>query len=146
MNRVYREAGVTLPETSYVGDFDRFRLGRSDGRGASVREASPWMPDWRRLYSHRLGLDGNSRHAPKGAVDRGFVLSDHADWSGLLATIAATEAERIFVTHGYSSILVRWLNEQGKDAQVLPTRYEGERDEASAEENEPTPDPPMASS
>lgn len=60
------------------------------------------------------------------AIDRGFVLSDHADWPGLLAAIDATGAERVWVTHGYAAVLVRWLQEQGRDAAVLQTRFEGE--------------------
>jgi putative mRNA 3-end processing factor len=64
------------------------------------------------------------------AVDRGFVLSDHVDWSGLLATIDATRAEMILLTHGYTAVVARWLREQGKDARPIATRYEGERDDA----------------
>ena len=43
------------------------------------------------------------------ALDRGFVLSDHADWPGLHAAIAATGAERVIVTHGQVPVMVRWL-------------------------------------
>src|SRR6266540_2426572 len=43
-------------------------------------------------------------------IDRGFVLSDHADWPGLLSAIQATGAERVWVTHGYTSVVARWLN------------------------------------
>jgi putative mRNA 3-end processing factor len=64
------------------------------------------------------------------AVDRGFVLSDHADWDGLLQAVKATGAERIWVTHGYSAVLARWLRDQGLDARALATRFEGERDDA----------------
>jgi putative mRNA 3-end processing factor len=60
------------------------------------------------------------------AVDRGFVLSDHADWPGLLRAIEATGAERVGVTHGYTAVLLRWLREKGIDAWAVPTRYEGE--------------------
>ena len=60
------------------------------------------------------------------AADRGFVMSDHADWPGLNAAIAETGAERIFVTHGYTSIFRRWLEEQGYDAGIVSTEYEGE--------------------
>jgi len=45
-------------------------------------------------------------------VNRGFVLSDHADWSQLNLAITATEAENIYVTHGYKSIYAKWLREQ----------------------------------
>ena len=63
------------------------------------------------------------------SVDRGFVLSDHADWDGLNEAIRACGAERVFVTHGYTTIFRRWLEEQGLDAQVVKTKFEGEPNE-----------------
>jgi putative mRNA 3-end processing factor len=63
------------------------------------------------------------------AIDRGFVLSDHADWPGLLDTIRATGAETIWVTHGQSRPLVRALTEQGLNARSINTEFEGELDE-----------------
>ena len=61
------------------------------------------------------------------------MISDHADWAGLNSAIAATGAERIFVTHGYTSIFRRWLEDQGYDAQIVETEFEGEAVDASAE-------------
>jgi putative mRNA 3-end processing factor len=61
-------------------------------------------------------------------VDRGFVLSDHADWPALLATIEATQASHIWVMHGRSDVLVRHLTEHGKHAQSLVSAFE--RDES----------------
>jgi putative mRNA 3-end processing factor len=60
------------------------------------------------------------------ALDRGFVLSDHADWPALLETVAATGARRVLVTHGYGDALARHLGEHGLEAGVLRTAYEGE--------------------
>ena len=60
------------------------------------------------------------------AVDRGFVLSDHCDWSGLLKSIRATGAERVICTHGYTEIFARYLREKGFDARTEATQYEGE--------------------
>jgi putative mRNA 3-end processing factor len=60
------------------------------------------------------------------AFDRGFVLSDHADWPALLATIGETGAPRVLVTHGYSEPLARHLREGGLDAGVIRTAWEGE--------------------
>jgi putative mRNA 3-end processing factor len=60
------------------------------------------------------------------AADRGFVMSDHADWNGLNEAIRATGAERVLATHGYTKPLVRWLREQGLEADELPTRFSGE--------------------
>jgi putative mRNA 3-end processing factor len=68
------------------------------------------------------------------AVDRGFVLSDHVDWPGLLGAIEATGAEEVWVTHGYSAVVVRALRERGLEAHALATRYVGERDDAPGEE------------
>lgn len=64
----------------------------------------------------------------RNAMERGFVLSDHADWPGLLAAVEATAAEKIYVTHGYSKSFVRWLKEEGKDAEVLETLFSREED------------------
>jgi putative mRNA 3-end processing factor len=71
------------------------------------------------------------------ALDRGFALSDHADWPGLVATIRATGAARVLVTHGSSDALVRWLREQGVDAAPLATEYQGEEEARPAADEEP---------
>ena len=69
------------------------------------------------------------------AIDRGFVLSDHCDWDGLLTSIEATAAERVICTHGYSEIFARFLREQGYDARTEATQYEGEL--AEIQESQP---------
>lgn len=58
-------------------------------------------------------------------IERGFVLSDHADWPGLNRAIDATGAENIYVTHGYTETFTRWLCERGLNAQVVPTEFGG---------------------
>lgn len=69
----------------------------------------------------------------RSGVDRGFVLSDHADWPGLLWAIDQTGAERVMVTHGSIGVLVRHLREQGLDAQGFNTEYgDDEEDSATA--------------
>jgi putative mRNA 3-end processing factor len=55
--------------------------------------------------------------------DRGFVLSDHADWPALIDTIKESRAKKVLLTHGYSDALVRYLCEQGIDAAALRTAY-----------------------
>jgi putative mRNA 3-end processing factor len=58
-----------------------------------------------------------------------FVLSDHADWRGLITTIQATGASTIYVTHGQTEVLSRYLCEEyGLDAMPLKTLFEGEDD------------------
>lgn len=60
------------------------------------------------------------------AADRGFVISDHADWTGLNHAIRETGAENIYVTHGYTDIFKQWLISEGYNAEVVPTEFEGE--------------------
>ena len=60
------------------------------------------------------------------AFDRGFVLSDHADWPALLQTIEESGASRVLATHGHAEPLARYLREQGLDAGVIRTAWEGE--------------------
>jgi putative mRNA 3-end processing factor len=78
----------------------------------SVAFASGWM-----------AMRGTRR---RRAADKGFILSDHADWDGLYQAIQATGAEQVFVTHGYTDTYTRWLRDQGYDAHVVSTEYTGE--------------------
>lgn len=70
------------------------------------------------------------------AIDKGFVLSDHCDWQGLLESIEATGAEKIISTHGYTDIFTRYLLEQGYDARTEATQFEGELGEETEKEQE----------
>jgi putative mRNA 3-end processing factor len=60
------------------------------------------------------------------AIDKGFVMSDHCDWDGLLNSIKATECEKVICTHGYTDIFSRYLREIGYDARTEATQYEDE--------------------
>jgi putative mRNA 3-end processing factor len=62
-----------------------------------------------------------------------LVISDHADWDGLTATIAATGAGEIWVTHGQEDALVHWCGTRGLKARPLDIGY-GEEDDASEAE------------
>ena len=66
------------------------------------------------------------------AVDKGFVISDHCDWQGLLESIEATGAERVIATHGYSDLFSRFLREKGYDARTANTQFEGENAEMNS--------------
>ena len=68
-------------------------------------------------------------------LDRGFVLSDHADWPGLQTAIGATGAQRVIVTHGQIEPMVRWLREQGLEAGAFTTEYGDDAIEADAAES-----------
>lgn len=64
------------------------------------------------------------------AIDKGFVLSDHCDWSGLLSSVKETAAEKVICTHGYTDIFSQYLREQGYDARTEATQYGEEETEA----------------
>ena len=72
----------------------------------------------------------NVRGAKKRrAADRGFVLSDHADWDGLISAIDATGCESVYLTHGYTASFSRYLREIGFDAHEVHTLYGGDESE-----------------
>jgi putative mRNA 3-end processing factor len=73
--------------------------------------------------------------------DRGFVLSDHADWPDLLRTVEETGASRVLATHGHTEPLARYLSSRGIEAGVIRTAWEGEagsEEAVAAAEQEPT--------
>jgi putative mRNA 3-end processing factor len=131
----YRSAGVTLPQVVRATEAPR----GADFSGALVvapvsARGSTWM---RRFRDHAsafasgwMRIRGARR---RRGYDRGFALSDHADWDDLLRTIAETDAERVFVTHGYTDTLARFLTERGLDATGWRTQYEGEAESEPAE-------------
>ncbi|HEY1381668.1 MAG TPA: ligase-associated DNA damage response exonuclease [Gemmataceae bacterium] len=134
LTAAYREAGVALPPTKYAEAVRGFDWSGSLIVAPPSAHQTPWTRKFGTVStgfaSGWMTIRGTRR---RKAVDRGFVLSDHADWPGLLSAIAATGAERVGVTHGYTAVLVRWLRERGADAWVLPTRYEGETDDPATE-------------
>ena len=134
LNRVYREAGVNLPATQYVSEMqEAAQLRKSLVLAPPSAQGSSWMKrfgDYSDAFaSGWMQLRGTRR---RRGVDRGFIMSDHADWPGLQTAIMATEAERVFVTHGQVQPMVRWLCEQGLDAQGFTTEYGEEAAEAEA--------------
>ena len=93
---------------------------------------SSWMRRWAPYAvgscSGWMQVRGNKR---RRNADAGFVLSDHADWPGLLSAIEATGAETVYATHGSSSTLARYLaEERGLKTGVVKTSF-GEEEEES---------------
>jgi putative mRNA 3-end processing factor len=132
---IYRAAGVSLPRCERA---TAEGIRASLARGAGVMVVAPPSADnsaWARSLARRgkglreafasgwMRVRGPRR---RRGVDRGFVLSDHADWDGLLSTIAATGAQRVGVTHGFTGVLTRALAERGIASWELKTRFVGE--------------------
>jgi len=127
--QVYREAGVPMLDTLRVADEAR----GADFAGELViappsAAGSPWIRRFRRAQqgfaSGWMRIRGNRR---RRNYDRGFVVSDHADWPSLRRTVKETGARRVIATHGDTAALVRTLNESGIETGVFATSY-GEYD------------------
>ena len=139
LNQAYRETGIDLPPTIYAGSVTN----RKEYIGSLIvappsAQVSPWL---RRFGSHSTAFASGwmmVRGARRQrAVDRGFVMSDHADWPELNRAIQETGADSVYVTHGFITELVRWLRENGVDAHPLKTKFVGDdAPELSDEENE----------
>jgi putative mRNA 3-end processing factor len=133
LNAAYRAAGVALPPTHRVTALPKEDLRRALVVAPPSVLGSPWL----RRFGEASDAFASGWMALRGArrrrgVDRGFVLSDHADWPGLQRAIAATGAQRVIVTHGYEAVMVRWLLEQGYEAGAFRTEYGDEAMEAEA--------------
>ncbi|UMA65822.1 ligase-associated DNA damage response exonuclease [Roseivivax marinus] len=133
-NGVLRAQGYNLPDTTQVlPDTDA-----KNYKGALVLAppsalGTPWARRFGQVSaafaSGWMRLRGVRR---RRAGDRGFVLSDHADWDGLIGAIRETGAENVYCTHGYTDIFARWLKSEGWNAEVVPTEFGGEEDEDRA--------------
>ena len=129
INKIYEENVRMLPVAKRIDA----TINRKDIKGAMIiappsAADTPWM---RSMQPYKLGicsgwmqLRGTRRR--RGA-DRGFVLSDHADWEQLNTAVSATGAQNVYVTHGYKSIYSRWLETNyGLNATEVDTLYTGE--------------------
>jgi len=130
INALYRAAGVALPPTRLATEItDKRDLARSLILAPPSAAASPWLKRFGdysdALASGWMQVRGNRR---RRSLDRGFALSDHADWPGLIAAIRATGAERVLATHGSAGALTRYLRETGLDALTLETAYGDDED------------------
>ena len=128
INQVLLSSGVKLPELPVFREEIAHEISpgsliigpsaapggvwKKEVTGFSCASASGWMAA-RNIRKRRL-------------VDRGFVLSDHADWKGLLWSIRESGAENIYVTHGYTDAFTRYLRERGWNAHVVSTEYTGD--------------------
>ncbi|MEO8777538.1 MAG: ligase-associated DNA damage response exonuclease [Rhodanobacter sp.] len=124
----YREAGVAMVPTEPVSDSAHGRDFAGELIMAPPSAAgSPWMKRFARastgFASGWMQIRGNRR---RRGYDRGFVVSDHADWPGLLRSIEESQATRVYVTHGEGATLIRYLRELGHDAVALKVLRESD--------------------
>lgn len=125
---VYRQSGIAMLETRLVSEEQK----GADFAGQLIlappsAAGSPWMRRFRRAQlgfaSGWMRIRGNRR---RRNYDRGFVISDHADWPDLFRTVRETGAKRVIATHGNTDAIIRALQEQDIAAEAFRTDYGGE--------------------
>jgi putative mRNA 3-end processing factor len=129
MDEAYLQSGVPLPATQNVLETTPEALRRCLVVAPPSSQGSAWMKrfgDYSDAFASGWMLLRGARR--RRNVDRGFILSDHADWPGLLEAIAACGAPRVIVTHGYVEPLVRYLAEQGLESGAFKTEYGDDED------------------
>ncbi len=135
-NEALRRNGIILnPTTRITPDTPKEEIRKGIILAPPSAIGTPWM---RKFNPYSFGycsgwmaIRGAKR---RRAADRGFVLSDHADWDGLISAIDATDCEKVYLTHGYTATFTRYLNEIGFDAHEVHTLYgNDEADELMAQ-------------
>jgi len=131
LNEIYRAVGVTMVDTISTSDMPKGH--RYQGE-LVLAPPSGHRSSWMKRFKHPQTAFASGWMTVRGArrrrgYERGFVLSDHADWPGLVNTILETGAKTVYVTHGQSDVLSRYLTEcHGVNAMPLETLFEGEAD------------------
>jgi putative mRNA 3-end processing factor len=136
MFEAYRQSGVKLPATEHASPENAKKY---KGKAMIMAPDSALGGTWVRKFlpasdgiaSGWMQVRGFRR---RRSADRGFVLSDHVDWNGLLKTIEDTEAQRVIFTHGYSATMARYLTEKGMQASAFETRFKNEGEEEESED------------
>jgi putative mRNA 3-end processing factor len=137
LTECYREAGVAMAKTVKVADVvtttgkGRNRQRLSFAGELILAPTSAYGSTWMRRFGEASTAFASGWMRVRGVrrwrgFDRGFVVSDHADWDELVQTVRETGAKRVLLTHGYSDALVRYLRELGVEAEALKTEFEGE--------------------
>ena len=125
INEAHVAEGVALPPVRDWRELEDARALRGALIVAPPSAQAPWR--WQREVRVRESFASGwmqqhkARH--RAGLDRGFVLSDHADWPGLLAAVQATRCSRVIVTHGDEAVLVRALEERGLQCGTFRTAF-----------------------
>lgn len=131
LNDGFLRAGVDLPETIRISpDIKKETMQQGLVIVPPALAEGKWI---KTLQNAATGVCSGWMRVRAGrrwrSADAGFALSDHADWPGLLSAIKATEAEKVFVTHGFTSTFSKYLNEIGIASEEVKTQYGSDEDE-----------------
>ncbi|MGI8936130.1 MAG: ligase-associated DNA damage response exonuclease [Phormidesmis sp.] len=132
LTEIYREVGIKMLPTVPVSQMEKSYKFEGD---LIISPPSGHRSSWMKRSKRPQTAFASGWMAVRGArrrrgYERGFVLSDHADWPGLIKTVEQTKAQTVYVTHGQNDVLSRYLSESmGIAASPLKTLFEGETDE-----------------
>lgn len=131
LNEGFIKAGVNLPETIRITpELKKETLQKGIVIVPPAMAEGKWI---KTLQQAATGVCSGWMQVRAGrrwrSADAGFALSDHADWPGLIQAIKATEAEKVFVTHGFTATFAKYLNEIGIAAEEVKTQYGSEEEE-----------------
>lgn len=131
LNDIYRQVGVKMVDTILTSEMPRSYKFKGD---LVLAPPSGHRSTWMKRFPQPQTAFASGWMAVRGArrrrgYERGFVLSDHADWQSLVNTVLQTGAKTVYVTHGQTDVLSRYLTEtHGLNALPLKTLFEGEGD------------------
>lgn len=131
LTEIYRDVGVEMVPTIPVSEMPRKYKFEGD---LVLAPPSGHRSSWMKRFSHPQTAFASGWMAVRGArrrrgYERGFVLSDHADWNSLIGTVRQTGAKTVYITHGQTDVLARYLQEVHQiNALPLRTLFEGEGD------------------
>ena len=130
----YVSRGIDLGELRAVRDAKKAELAGA----IALCPPSSLQDRWTRRFPDPVSAFASGwmrvrARARQRGVELPMVISDHTDWDGLCATIAATGASQIWVTHGAEEALVHWCTLRGLEARPLNIVGYGDEDEGAAE-------------
>ena len=138
ITRYYAGRGIALGDVRLVREATKAELAGAIAIAPPLALKDVWtrrFPDPVTAFaSGRMRVRARARQL---GVELPLVISDHADWDGLTATIAATGAPEIWVTHGEADALVHWCEREGLSARPLHLMYGEEDDAETAERTNP---------
>lgn len=129
LTKIYRDQGIRMVPTQLVSEMPKdYKFAGDLVLAPPSGHRSTWMKRFKNpqtaFASGWMQIRGNRR---RRGYERGFVLSDHADWKDLVSTIEATGAKRVLLTHGNTDALEKYLREAKNIAcEPLATQFEGE--------------------
>jgi putative mRNA 3-end processing factor len=133
ITRYYESRGIVLGDLRLVKDMRKADLAGTVTLAPPSATSDLWtrrFPD--PVTAFASGWMRIRARARQRGVELPLVISDHADWDGLTATIKATGAGEVWVTHGEEEALVHWCQMQGLVARPLALVGYGEEDESTA--------------